>query len=338
MFALLGNNPFAALYVYFIEPLTDSWSLAGDRGQGGAADPDRGRPVALLPRQHLEHRRRGPVHRRRHRRQLACRCCTHGTDAGRWVLPPMLILGTLGGAPMRSIPAICKMRFGANEILTSLMLVYVAELLLDWLVRGPWRDPQGLQFPDDSRTSIRSPRCRLLIDGGRLHRGVDLRARRRRRWRRSCSRRTHQGLRDPRARPAPRAGALRRLQLEPLVIFTFLVSGALAGLAGIIEVAGPIGHLQPGDLAGLRLHRHHRRLPRPAQSDRHPGRRAVPGADLHRRRGGADRASKIPLDLTKVFQGMLLFFVLACDTLILYRIRRACDCRGRKLGAADGTA
>ena len=48
---------------------------------------------------------------------------------------------------MRAIPALLKTRFGANEILTSLMLVYVAQLGLDWLARGPWRDPAGPQFP-----------------------------------------------------------------------------------------------------------------------------------------------------------------------------------------------
>ena len=59
----------------------------------------------------------------------------------------MLILGALGGALYALIPALCKVRFGASEILTSLMLVYVAELLLDYLVRGPWRDPKGFNFP-----------------------------------------------------------------------------------------------------------------------------------------------------------------------------------------------
>ena len=72
---------------------------------------------------------------------------TNGTDVGHWVLPAMLILGALGGALYALIPAICKVRFGASEILTSLMLVYVADLGMDYLVRGPWRDPQGLNFP-----------------------------------------------------------------------------------------------------------------------------------------------------------------------------------------------
>ena len=57
------------------------------------------------------------------------------------VLILMLLLGVLGGALFGAIPALLKSRFGVNEILTSLMLVYVAQLLLDWVIRGPWKDP-----------------------------------------------------------------------------------------------------------------------------------------------------------------------------------------------------
>ena len=71
----------------------------------------------------------------------------------------MLVLGALGGVAYALIPALLKARFSANEILTSLMLVYVAELLLDYLVRGPWRDPKGFNFPTTA-DSTPSPRCR----------------------------------------------------------------------------------------------------------------------------------------------------------------------------------
>ena len=144
--ALLGKNPATALYVYFIEPLTDSYTLQeiavkasplvtigiglslcylanvwniGAEGQFlfGAVC---GSWIAVV---------------------------TNGTDAGPWVLPAMLVLGALGGALYAMIPALCKVRFGASEILVSLMLVYVADLLMDYLVRGPWRDPKGMNFP-----------------------------------------------------------------------------------------------------------------------------------------------------------------------------------------------
>ena len=83
----------------------------------------------------------------------------------------MLVLGALGGALYAMIPAICKVRFGASEILTSLMLVYVADLFMDYLVRGPWRDPHGLNFPT---TAEFDPVATVptLIDGSRLHAGA----------------------------------------------------------------------------------------------------------------------------------------------------------------------
>ena len=93
---------------------------------------------------------------------------------------------------------------------------------------------------------------------------------------------------------SPRAGRFAGFSSSRMVCFAFLLSGALAGLAGISEVSGAIGQLQPVDLARLRLHRHHRRLPRPPQSARHRRRRAGAGADLSRRRGGADVRSASP--------------------------------------------
>ena len=139
---------------------------------------------------------------------------THGTDAGPWVLPAMLVLGALGGALYALIPAICKVRFGASEILTSLMLVYVADLFLDYLVRGPWRDPKGYNFP--TTAGVRSGRDRADPDRGqpaasrRAHR-----ARRRGAGGRAPARPHHQGLRDHGRRRRAQGGALRRLQRRP---------------------------------------------------------------------------------------------------------------------------
>src|ERR1700743_3402583 len=96
---------------------------------------------------------------------------TQGTDAGSWVLPAMLVMGAAAGALYAMIPAICKVRFGASEILNSLMLVYIDDLVLDYLVRGPWRDPAGFNFPT---TAEFDPVATVptLIEGGRLHLGA----------------------------------------------------------------------------------------------------------------------------------------------------------------------
>jgi simple sugar transport system permease protein len=243
---------------------------------------------------------------------------TQGTDAGPWVLPVMLVLGGLGGALYAMIPAICRVRFGASEILVSLMLVYVADLLMDYLVRGPWRDPHGLNFPT---TAEFDPVATVptLIDGSRLHAGailallVVLLAG-------LLLGRTLRGFEIRVVGAAPKAAAFAGFDARRLVIFCFALSGALAGLAGIIEVAGPIGHLQPGISPGY-------------------GFTAIIVAFLGRLNPlgvlvaglflaltviggeGAQIALKVPLDLTKVFQGILLFYVLACDSLIVHRIR-----------------
>jgi simple sugar transport system permease protein len=230
----------------------------------------------------------------------------------------MLLLGAIGGALYALIPAICRVRFGASEILTSLMLVYVADLFLDYLVRGPWRDPKGFNFPT---TAEFDPVATVptLIEGSRLHLGavialVVVAAA----W--VVLGRTIKGFEIRVVGAAPRAARFAGFNADQLVLFTFVVSGALAGLAGIIEVAGPVGHLQPGISPGY-------------------GFTAIIVAFLGRLNpigvliaslflaltfiGGeqAQISMKLPLDLTRVFQGILLFYVLACDSMILYRFR-----------------
>lgn len=334
LFAVLGKNPISALNIYFIEPLTDPYTLGeivvkatplvmiaiglslcylanvwniGAEGQFmmGAVC---GSWLAVV---------------------------TNGTDVGPWVLPAMLILGTLGGALYALIPAICKVRFGANEILTSLMLVYVADLIMDYLVRGPWRDPKGMNFPT---TASFDPVATVptLFDGSRVHAGtivallVVIAAA-------VMLRRTIKGFEIRVVGAAPRAARFAGFSSDRLVLFTFAVSGALAGLAGIIEVAGPVGVLQPGISPGY-------------------GFTAIIVAFLGRLNPvgiliaglflaltfiggeGAQISMKIPLDLTKVVQGILLFYVLACDSMILYRIRLIATPGKPTQETAQGTA
>ena len=226
----------------------------------------------------------------------------------------------VGGAAYAAIPAFLKTRFDTNEILTSLMLVYVAQLFLDWLVRGPWRDPQGMSFPRHDPLLATLPSCRRSEpDAGRAHWGfvfaliaaVLV-------W--SCCRAHAEGFRGQRARPEPAGRALRRLPPNRMVFFAFLLSGALAGLAGISEVSGAIGQLQPVISPGY-------------------GFTAIIVAFLGRLNPLGIVAAGLVLALTylggeaaqialgisdkvaRVFQGMLLFFVLGCDTLIHYRVR-----------------
>src|SRR5690606_38636168 len=68
-------------------------------------------------------------------------------EGGAWLLPAMALAGAAGGAAWGAIPALLRTRFNASEILVSLMLVYIAQLLVSWLVHGPWKDPDGFNFP-----------------------------------------------------------------------------------------------------------------------------------------------------------------------------------------------
>ncbi len=315
IFALRGLNPFEALFIYFIEPVTTLWSLEELAVKAA--------PLVLIG-VGLAICFTANVWNIGAEGQL-----TAGALLGSaipilftgWQSPltlvAMLVLGAVGGALFAAIPALLKNRFGANEILTSLMLVYVAQLLLDWLVRGPWRDPKGFNFPK----SVTFEDWQLLptFGDGRVHLGavfaviaaLVLAV---------VMARTLKGFEVRVIGNAPRAGAFAGFSRNKMVLFCFLLSGGLAGLAGICEVAGPGGHLQPNVSPGY-------------------GFTAIIVAFLGRLNpvgvlfagvllgisylGG--EAAQVTLGISdkmaQVFQGMLLFFILACDTLILYRIK-----------------
>jgi ABC-type uncharacterized transport system permease subunit len=316
LFAALGKNPIAALTVYFIDPLTDSYSL---QEIAVKATPlvmiAVGLSLCYLANvwnigaegQFLIGAVAGSW--------LAVK--TQGTDAGPWVMPAMLVLGALGGALYALIPAICKVRFGASEILTSLMLVYVADLLLDYLVRGPWRDPHGYNFPTTAEFDPVAT-VPILIEGSRLHLGapialvvVAVAA--------IMLGRTIKGFEIRVVGSAPKAARFAGFSADQLTILTFAISGALAGLAGIIEVAGPVGHLQPNISPGYGF----TAIIVAFLGRLNPIGILIAGLFLALTFIGGEQAQiamKIPLDLTKVFQGILLFYVLACDSLILYRV------------------
>jgi general nucleoside transport system permease protein len=317
LFAFLGKDPLNALGVYFLQPLTDSYSL---QEMVVKATPlvmiAIGLALCYLANvwnigaegQFVIGAVAGSY--------LAVK--TQGADVGAWVLPAMLVLGAIGGALYALIPAICRVRFGASEILVSLMLVYVADLVLDYLVRGPWRDPKGYNFPTtaefDPVATVPS-----LIEGSRLHIGalvalVVVAAA----W--TILGRTIKGFEIRVVGAAPKAARFAGFDADRLVLFTFAVSGALAGLAGIIEVAGPIGHLQPGISPGYGF----TAIIVAFLGRLNPLGILIAGLFLALTFIGGEQAQislKVPLDLTKVFQGILLFFVLACDSLILYRLR-----------------
>ena len=181
-----------------------------------------------------------------------------------------------------AIPAFLKTKFEVSEILTSLMLTYVATLVLSILVHGPWRDPEGFNFPQ-SRMFTEAAILPVILEGTRLHVGalVALFAAAAA-W--VLLSYTVTGFQIKVVGQAPMAARFAGFSQKRTVWFTLLLAGALAGLAGMIEVAGPIGQLTPATHPRLRLHRDHRGLPRPPQPDWHRPGRSGHGDLLHRRR------------------------------------------------------
>lgn len=234
-----------------------------------------------------------------------------------YVLPLMCLAGVIGGMLWAAIPALLRTTVNANEILTSLMLTYVAALLLSYLVHGPLRDPDGFNFPE-SRLFHDAALLPTVLPGTRLHLGapvailITLLA-----W--VLLSRTLLGFALRVNGTAPRAAKHAGFGQGKLVWFSLLFTGAVAGLAGLFEVAGPIGQLNstisPGYGFTAIIVAFLGRL--------HPVGVFFAGLVMALSYLGGESAQitlNMPLAVTGVFQGMLLFFLLAADVLINYRI------------------
>ncbi len=238
------------------------------------------------------------------------------TGAGFWVL--ILLAGVVGGMVWAGITAFLRDRFHASEILVSLMLVYVAIMALNFLVYGPWKDPLGYNFPQ-TKTFDAITQIPKLITGTRVNIGVLLAlAGVGALW--VFLFRTHAGFAQQVGGLAPDAARYAGFSSRKALWLALLTSGAAAGLAGGLEVAGPLRQLTPFVPVGYgfaaiivafvgRLHPVGMVLSAILMS------MFYIGGELAQSRLG------LPRSLTGVFQGLLLFTLLACDTLMQYRVR-----------------
>ena len=237
---------------------------------------------------------------------------------GGWMVVPVVTAGVLGGMAWAGLTAFLRDRFNANEILVSLMLVYVAVQLLGYLVFGPWKDPNGYNFPQ-TQTFEAATRIPRLFEGSRVSIGLVFAllgvavA-----W--VFLFRTRAGFALQVGGLAPAAARYAGFSSRGALWTALLISGATAGLAGALEVAGPIGQLTPYVPAGYgfaaiivafvgRLHPVGMVFSALLMS------MFYIGGELAQSRLG------LPKSLTGVFQGLLLFSLLACDTLVNYRLR-----------------
>ncbi|MBS1162166.1 MAG: sugar transporter permease [Burkholderiaceae bacterium] len=315
LFGLLGKSPWQAVSMFFVEPLASK--------RGVAEVLLKATPLALCA-VGLSLAFRANVWNIGAEGQLiagsiaAAAVALAGAGSGGWLVVAAIVAAAAGGMAWASVTAWLRDRFNANEILVSLMLVYVAQLLLSYVVHGPMKDPAGFGFPQ-SPMFDRAARLPLLLDGTRLHVGSLLAlAAAAAAW--LVLARSVIGFQLRVAGLAPRAARYAGFSSRRVLWTTLLVSGALAGIAGGAEVAGPMGQLTPSVSPGYgfaaiivafvgRLH------PVGAVAASILMALFYIGGELSQSRLG------MPSSLTGVYQGLLLLFLLGADTLIVNRLR-----------------
>jgi simple sugar transport system permease protein len=237
---------------------------------------------------------------------------------GFWILPVMIVAGLAGGAVWGAIPALLKTRFNVNETLSSLMMTYVAIHMMNYFVTGPWKNRKGFSYPQTPGLT-HDQLMPTLIPGTQVHYGVlftliiAVIV-----W--LLMSRSVFGFQVRVVGSAPHAARHAGFSQKATVWLVFLLSGALAGLAGVFEVTGPYGQMTLGFpqnygftaiivaflgrlnplgviLAGIVM--------------------AITyvGGDL------AQSAAQLPNASKGIFQAMVLFFLLASDILVRYRLR-----------------
>jgi general nucleoside transport system permease protein len=314
-FAIIGHDPVQALYVFFVQPIRDVY---------GAAELAVKATPLILCATGLAIGFRANIWNIGAEGQLTLGAIAGGgmalafhDSSSALLIPAMIVAGIVGGAAWAAIPAFLKTRFGTNEILVSLMLTYVATLLLSYLVHGPWKDPEGFNFPE-SRLFQDAALLPIIIEDTRLHIGaaitlfavVAV-------W--IMMVRTVVGYQIQVIGHAPGAARYAGFSEKGIVWLCLGLGGGLAGLAGMFEVAGPVGQLVPVISPGYGF----TAIIVAFLGRLHPLGIVAAGTLMALSYLGGELAQMemgMPSAVTGVFQGMLLFYLLACDVLVNYRL------------------
>lgn len=316
LFAALGKDPWRGLQMFFWEPLKSSYALGELMVKAT--------PLLLIALGLAVCFRSNVWNIGAEGQFIVGAICAGGVallagkETGRWIVLAVLLAGVLGGMAWAGVTAWLRDRFHASEILVSLMLVYVATMLLNFLVYGPWKDPGGYNFPQ-TKTFEAVTQIPRLMSGSRVSVGLLVAL--------ACAAglwvflfRTRAGFAQQVGGLAPDAARYAGFSSRKALWVALLTSGAAAGLAGALEVAGPLGQLTPYVPVGYgfaaiivafvgRLHPAGMVLSAILMS------MFYIGGELAQSRLG------LPKSITGVFQGLLLFALLACDTLVNYRVR-----------------
>ncbi|QIC59895.1 ABC transporter permease [Acinetobacter schindleri] len=318
LFLMLGISPAQAMYVFFVEPLMTSYGWSELAVKAG--------PLILIALG-LAVEFRAKLFNIGAEGQLIMGAIFGGgiallfhEQAGWWILPLMIFMGAIGGALWGAIPALLKTHFNAEETLTTLMMNYVALFVLLYLVNGPWRDSEGMNFPQTVMFS-ESAILPMILEGTRVNASIFIIA---------VAvllfwlfmRKSMTAFKLEVSGQAPLAAKYAGFSSSKAIWLSLVISGMMAGIAGICEVAGPIGQLNPSLSPGY-------------------GYAAIIVAYLGRLNpigivlsgslmaliylGGemAQMQLQLPVAITGIFQGLLLFFLLGSDALIENRYRFA---------------
>ena len=315
LFTAMGKDPLASLYTFFVSPLSD---LYGWTELGTKAGP------LLLCAMGLMLCFKAKIWNIGAEGQFILGGLGGGYIAlelmeaeGIWVLPAVLIFGALCGMAWAALAALLKTRFNANEILTTIMLNYIA---LNWLlygVHGPLKDPSGFNFPESAIFS-ETATLPLIFEDYRLNISIffalfAMAAI----W--TLMSRTMMGFQISVLGEDQSAANFAGFKGKRLTWLVLLLCGALAGLAGVSEVTGTVGQLTPYISPGYG----YAAIIVAFLGRMHPLGILFASMLLALTYMGGEMAQMdlgLPKSLTGLFQGMLLFYLLACDLLISYRI------------------
>jgi len=317
LFAALGKNPLEGFRVFFINPISDLYGVSELLLKAT--------PLMLIALG-LAVGFRANVWNIGAEGQLiigaiaasAVALYFYGSEGGPHVLILMVVAGCIGGMLWAVIPALLKTCFNTNEILVSLMLVYVAQLLVSWLVHGPMMDPDGFNFPQ-SRLFEDAALLPIMIEDTRLNIAFTF----------AIGTlvvgyifmyRSFAGFQMQVAGYAADAARYAGFSAKRMVWIGLMSGGAMAGLAGMTEVAGPMGQITEHvsndyGFAAIIVAFVARLNPLGIFFA------SLLMALLYLGGEQAQQYLNLPSSISNVFQGMLLLFLLGSDVFINYRLR-----------------
>ncbi|QBE66996.1 ABC transporter permease [Pseudoduganella lutea] len=315
LFAALGKDPFTAFRVFFLNPLRDMHALTELLLK---ATPLMLIGIGLAVGYRANVWNIGAEGQFVMGAIAATGVALQAGDGGPWTWVLMLLAGAFGGGMWAAVPALLRTRWRANEILVTLMMVYIAQFAASWLVHGPWKNPDGFNFPQ-TRMFADAALLPILVEGTRLN-AAFLVALATLAVGYVFLERSFYGYQMQVAGEADAAARYAGYSASRAIWIGMLASGGMAGVAGVAEVAGPMGQLTESISSGYGF----AAIIVAFVGRLHPVGICLASLLMALLFLGGEQAQQfinLPSSISKVFQGLLLFFLLGADLFIGYRIR-----------------